>query len=191
MEAIAKYDFKATADDELSFKRGEVLKIISIPLFGGPSPLGIHRWQFVKGLSRVSGSDCVVHQHAPAGVPVSCFIHVNERPRTREQAVVVVVVGASVLKELKPTNPDMNPLDRLTRFRQHTPSVEAQEPGPALAQNTVVSWERIHPKAELCHSAHWDEAHKYEASRGWSSSFCLGSSPAARANLGQEDPSES
>ncbi|CAL8264801.1 unnamed protein product, partial [Gadus morhua 'NCC'] len=26
MEAIAKYDFKATADDELSFKRGEVLK---------------------------------------------------------------------------------------------------------------------------------------------------------------------
>jgi hypothetical protein len=43
--------------------------------------------------------------------------------------VVVVVVGASVLKELKPTNPDMNPLDRLTRFRQHTPSVEAQEPG--------------------------------------------------------------
>lgn len=27
MEAIAKYDFKATADDELSFKRGEVLKV--------------------------------------------------------------------------------------------------------------------------------------------------------------------
>uniref|UniRef100_A0ACB8EJY3 Uncharacterized protein n=1 Tax=Sphaerodactylus townsendi TaxID=933632 RepID=A0ACB8EJY3_9SAUR len=26
MEAIAKYDFKATADDELSFKRGDVLK---------------------------------------------------------------------------------------------------------------------------------------------------------------------
>ena len=62
---------------------------------------------------------------------------------------------------------------------------------PALAQNTVVSWERIHPKAELCHSARWDEDHKYEASRGCSSSFCLGSSPAARANLGQEDPSES
>lgn len=27
MEAIAKYDFKATADDELSFKRGDVLKV--------------------------------------------------------------------------------------------------------------------------------------------------------------------
>ncbi|TKC53534.1 hypothetical protein EI555_014990, partial [Monodon monoceros] len=26
MEAIAKYDFKATADDELSFKRGDILK---------------------------------------------------------------------------------------------------------------------------------------------------------------------
>uniref|UniRef100_A0A8C2PU75 Growth factor receptor bound protein 2 n=1 Tax=Cyprinus carpio TaxID=7962 RepID=A0A8C2PU75_CYPCA len=29
MEAIAKYDFKATADDELSFKRGEILKILN------------------------------------------------------------------------------------------------------------------------------------------------------------------
>ncbi len=27
MEAIAKYDFKATADDELSFKRGDILKV--------------------------------------------------------------------------------------------------------------------------------------------------------------------
>ncbi|KAL6046922.1 hypothetical protein STEG23_019962 [Scotinomys teguina] len=27
MEAIAKYDFKATADDELSFKRGDILKL--------------------------------------------------------------------------------------------------------------------------------------------------------------------
>lgn len=37
MEAIAKYDFKATADDELSFKRGEVLKVrhdyFSVSLF--------------------------------------------------------------------------------------------------------------------------------------------------------------
>uniref|UniRef100_A0A8C7RGB3 Growth factor receptor-bound protein 2b n=1 Tax=Oncorhynchus mykiss TaxID=8022 RepID=A0A8C7RGB3_ONCMY len=29
MEAVAKYDFKATADDELSFKRGEVLKVLN------------------------------------------------------------------------------------------------------------------------------------------------------------------
>ncbi|XP_035036932.1 growth factor receptor-bound protein 2b isoform X1 [Hippoglossus stenolepis] len=29
MEAIAKYDFKATAEDELSFKRGEVLKVLN------------------------------------------------------------------------------------------------------------------------------------------------------------------
>lgn len=28
MEAVAKYDFKATADDELSFKRGDILKVI-------------------------------------------------------------------------------------------------------------------------------------------------------------------
>ena len=27
LEAIAKYDFKATADDELSFKRGDILKV--------------------------------------------------------------------------------------------------------------------------------------------------------------------
>lgn len=29
MEAVAKYDFKATADDELSFKRGDILKVIN------------------------------------------------------------------------------------------------------------------------------------------------------------------
>ncbi|KAM6164427.1 growth factor receptor-bound protein 2 isoform 2-T2 [Rhynchocyon petersi] len=29
MEAIAKYDFKATADDELSFKRGDILKVLN------------------------------------------------------------------------------------------------------------------------------------------------------------------
>lgn len=28
MEAVAKYDFNATADDELSFKRGDILKVI-------------------------------------------------------------------------------------------------------------------------------------------------------------------
>lgn len=27
MEAYAKYDFNATADDELSFKRGDILKV--------------------------------------------------------------------------------------------------------------------------------------------------------------------
>ncbi|PKU37637.1 growth factor receptor-bound protein 2 isoform x3 [Limosa lapponica baueri] len=31
MEAIAKYDFKATADDELSFKRGDILKSNQLP----------------------------------------------------------------------------------------------------------------------------------------------------------------
>lgn len=30
MEAIAKHDFNATADDELSFRKGEVLKVIEI-----------------------------------------------------------------------------------------------------------------------------------------------------------------
>ncbi|XP_063149199.1 growth factor receptor-bound protein 2 isoform X1 [Candoia aspera] len=29
MEAVAKYDFKATADDELSFKRGDILKVLN------------------------------------------------------------------------------------------------------------------------------------------------------------------
>lgn len=33
MEAIAKYDFKATAEDELSFKRGEVLKVSETEVF--------------------------------------------------------------------------------------------------------------------------------------------------------------
>ncbi|XP_076309515.1 growth factor receptor-bound protein 2-like isoform X2 [Tachypleus tridentatus] len=30
MEATAKYDFNATADDELSFKKGEVLKVLNV-----------------------------------------------------------------------------------------------------------------------------------------------------------------
>jgi len=30
MEAIAKHDFNATADDELSFRRGEVLKVLNM-----------------------------------------------------------------------------------------------------------------------------------------------------------------
>ena len=30
MECVAKYDFKATAQDELSFRKGEVLKVITI-----------------------------------------------------------------------------------------------------------------------------------------------------------------
>ena len=33
MEAIAKHDFNATADDELSFRKGEVLKVIEITFF--------------------------------------------------------------------------------------------------------------------------------------------------------------
>uniref|UniRef100_A0A8C0XBH2 SH3 domain-containing protein n=1 Tax=Castor canadensis TaxID=51338 RepID=A0A8C0XBH2_CASCN len=36
MEAIAKYDFKATADDELSFKRGDILKV-SVDAHSNPS----------------------------------------------------------------------------------------------------------------------------------------------------------
>lgn len=32
MEAIAKHDFNATADDELSFRKGQVLKV-SVYLF--------------------------------------------------------------------------------------------------------------------------------------------------------------
>lgn len=41
MEAIAKYDFKATADDELSFKRGDILKVSGGLESGVPSlPLG-------------------------------------------------------------------------------------------------------------------------------------------------------
>ncbi|XP_076330955.1 growth factor receptor-bound protein 2-like [Tachypleus tridentatus] len=30
MEAIAKYDFNATADDELSFKKGQILKVLNV-----------------------------------------------------------------------------------------------------------------------------------------------------------------
>lgn len=37
MEAIAKYDFKATADDELSFKRGDILKV-SADVVSSPHP---------------------------------------------------------------------------------------------------------------------------------------------------------
>ncbi|KAI5937059.1 Growth factor receptor-bound protein 2 [Manis javanica] len=29
IQAITKYDFKATADDELSFKRGDILKVLN------------------------------------------------------------------------------------------------------------------------------------------------------------------
>ncbi|KAG7271162.1 hypothetical protein CRUP_002811 [Coryphaenoides rupestris] len=47
MEAIAKYDFNATADDELSFKRGEVLKCCPHP----PPPTE----QLVAGASEARG----------------------------------------------------------------------------------------------------------------------------------------
>eukprot|EP00058_Branchiostoma_floridae_P013863 XP_002599351.1 hypothetical protein BRAFLDRAFT_200175 [Branchiostoma floridae] len=30
MEAMAKYDFKATAEDELSFAKGSILKILNL-----------------------------------------------------------------------------------------------------------------------------------------------------------------
>ena len=33
MEAIAKHDFNATAEDELSFRKNQVLKVIDIILF--------------------------------------------------------------------------------------------------------------------------------------------------------------
>ena len=33
MEAVAKHDFNATADDELSFRKGAVLKVSIILLF--------------------------------------------------------------------------------------------------------------------------------------------------------------
>ena len=32
MEAIAKHDFNATADDELSFRKGQVLKVSNIQI---------------------------------------------------------------------------------------------------------------------------------------------------------------
>ena len=42
MEAIAKHDFTATAEDELSFRRSQVLKvsiiIIIVSLYGDPAP---------------------------------------------------------------------------------------------------------------------------------------------------------
>ena len=31
MEAVSKHDFQATADDELSFKKGSILKVKRIP----------------------------------------------------------------------------------------------------------------------------------------------------------------
>lgn len=39
MEAAAKYDFKATADDELSFKRGDILKVSKVRA-GGQGRVG-------------------------------------------------------------------------------------------------------------------------------------------------------
>lgn len=64
MEAIAKYDFKATADDELSFKRGDILKVsgggglgvralalgFSAPLPGESLPVPLPSAQQLPGL---------------------------------------------------------------------------------------------------------------------------------------------
>lgn len=33
MEAIAKHDFNATAEDELSFRKGQILKVTCFPSF--------------------------------------------------------------------------------------------------------------------------------------------------------------
>ena len=41
MEAIAKYDFKATADDELSFKRGDILKVSTYAQLSVRRPLRV------------------------------------------------------------------------------------------------------------------------------------------------------
>ena len=57
MEAVAKHDFQATAEDELSFRRGQVLKVCSL-----------HSWAYQLlnrlyslGIKSVVLEDC--HEH--------------------------------------------------------------------------------------------------------------------------------
>lgn len=62
MEAIAKYDFKATADDELSFKRGDILKV------SGGEGLGVHA--LALGFSApLSGESLPVPLPSPQQLP--------------------------------------------------------------------------------------------------------------------------
>lgn len=45
MEAIAKHDFNATADDELSFRKNQILKVRMHHIIHGPFDSNIVHWR--------------------------------------------------------------------------------------------------------------------------------------------------